>query len=147
MAQTTAYGTIRTALLALIHVGILGLGAELFLLEHTESVWQWIPLAVLAGGFISGLVVTVKPTARAVRVFQAAMVLCIAAGLLGLYLHFQGNAEFELEMEPSLGGVALLWKSLRGATPALAPGAMVQLGLLGLLFSYRHPATHPMEKT
>ena len=146
MAQTSAYGTIRTALLALIHVGILGLAAELFLLEHTESVWQWIPLAVLAGGFISGLVVAMTPTARAVRVFQAAMGLCIAAGLLGLYLHLEGNAEFELEMEPLLGGVALFWKSLRGATPALAPGAMVQLGLLGLVYSYRHPATHPMEK-
>ena len=30
-------------------------------------------------------------------------------------------------------------RELRGATPALAPGAMVQLGLLGLAFTFRHP--------
>ena len=27
-----------------------------------------------------------------------------------------------------------------GATPTLAPGAMVELGLLGLAYTYRHPA-------
>ena len=40
----------------------------------------------------------------------------------------------------------LVWKALRGATPALAPGALAQLGLLGLLYTYRHPAlTHTRE--
>ena len=29
---------------------------------------------------------------------------------------------------------------LTGATPALAPGAMVQLGLIGLAYTFRHPA-------
>jgi hypothetical protein len=27
-----------------------------------------------------------------------------------------------------------------GATPLLAPGIMLQLGLVGLLFTFRHPA-------
>jgi hypothetical protein len=34
----------------------------------------------------------------------------------------------------------LLWKVMSGAAPALAPGAMVQLGLLGLIYTFRHPA-------
>jgi hypothetical protein len=35
------------------------------------------------------------------------------------------------------------------APPALAPGVMVQLGLLGLVYTYKHPALmvqrHPLE--
>ena len=36
-------------------------------------------------------------------------------------------------------GLELVWEALKGATPALAPGAMAQLGLVGLAFAYRHP--------
>jgi hypothetical protein len=67
------------------------------------------------------------------------MVLCLFAGLVGLGLHYQGNVEFELEMYPSMGGVDLVWEALTGATPALAPGTMVGLGLLGLAYTHRHP--------
>ena len=56
-----------------------------------------------------------------------------------LALHYRGNAEFELEMMPALGGLDLFWKSMQGATPALAPGAMVQIGLVGLAYCFRHP--------
>jgi hypothetical protein len=38
-------------------------------------------------------------------------------------------------------------ETLRGAIPALAPGAMAQLGLLGLLVSYRHPAVAMERET
>ncbi len=68
------------------------------------------------------------------------MALFIVAGILGLYLHYRGNVEFALERDPSLTGARLIWKALRGATPALAPGALAQLGLMGLVFTYGHPA-------
>jgi len=59
--------------------------------------------------------------------------------VLGLVLHFKGNMEWALERNPDLGGANLIWKSLTGATPALAPGALTQLGLLGLVWAYRNP--------
>jgi hypothetical protein len=124
----------------LVQFGILGLLLELILLEHTESLWQWIPLAALAGGFVAGTLVAVRPSAATLRLFQAVMVLFLGAGLLGLYLHFQGNLAFERETDPSLQGLALYWAALRGATPALAPGALAQLALLGLLYTFRHPS-------
>jgi hypothetical protein len=37
-------------------------------------------------------------------------------------------------------GMDLLSKAMTGAAPALAPGAMIQLGLLGLVYTFRHPA-------
>lgn len=67
------------------------------------------------------------------------MVAFVAAGLLGLYYHYTGNSEFELEMRPSMEGFELVWESLKGATPALAPGTLVQFGLLGLLHTFKHP--------
>ena len=71
---------------------------------------------------------------------RATMALFVIAGVAGLVLHYKGNVEFELEMYPSLSGWELFREAVTGATPALAPGTMIQLGLLGLAFTYRHPA-------
>jgi hypothetical protein len=68
------------------------------------------------------------------------MFIFLLVGAWGVYLHLLGNVEFALERDPSLSGANLMWKALRGATPALAPGALAQLGLLGLLYAYKHPA-------
>lgn len=130
----------RKLLLALVLVGTIGLMVELFLLEHTESVWQAIPFAILGGGFVAGVAAWARPSRRTIRLFQLAMALCVVTGGLGLYLHYGGNVAFEQELEPSSGGLLLVWRSLRGATPVLAPAALAQVGLLGLVVSYRHPA-------
>jgi hypothetical protein len=138
--EGTERWSLRRVLLVLVHVGILGLLAELFLLDHTESATQWIPLVALSLGLVSAIVVAIRPTPGGLRVFRVMMGVFVAAGLLGLVLHFRGNIEFELENDPSLRGAALVWEALRGATPALAPGALFQLGLLGLAYTFRHPA-------
>lgn len=133
-------GTLRRLVLLLVLLGSVGLALELFFLEHTESVWQWIPLVALGFGFATGVAIALRPSAAAIRVFRTIMGLFVAAGLLGLYLHYRGNVEFEMEQDPAVRGLTLVWRSLKGATPALAPGALAQLGLLGLLYAYRHPA-------
>jgi hypothetical protein len=136
---------LRRILLAIYFVGALGLGAELFLLEHFEDVWQWVPLVLLGAGVLAGLAVALRPGRALVLAFRALMVLFVAAGAVGAYLHLRGNVEFELESDPALRGAALIWESLKGATPALAPGALAQLGLVGLALAYRHPALNPSQ--
>ena len=133
-------GRIRRLLLGLVLLGIVGLAAELVLLEHTEDTLQWVPLVALALGFVLALAVALRPSPGALRAFQGVMAAFVVAGALGVYLHLRGNVEFELESDPALRGFALIWESLRGATPSLAPGALAQLGLLGLTLTYRHPA-------
>lgn len=135
-----AAARLRRLFVWLVLLGMLGLAAELVLLEHVESATQWIPLAVIALGFVAGAAVAARPGRGTVRLFQAAMAACLAAGALGVYLHYRGNVAFEREMDDSLRGFALLWAALHGATPALAPGALAHLGLIGLATTYRHPA-------
>jgi hypothetical protein len=75
------------------------------------------------------------------------MVLFIASGLIGLVLHYIGNREFQREMDPALGGWALFVKVMTAkAPPALAPSVMVQMGLLGLLYTYRHPSQVAIDR-
>ena len=68
------------------------------------------------------------------------MALCIVAGATGIILHYRGNLEFQLEMDPSQSHWTLFKKAMHAKVPpALAPGVMAQLGLLGLLYTFRHP--------
>lgn len=134
------HASLRQLLLALVFIGVVGLEVELALLRHAETLSQWVPHVALLIGLISTVAVYVWPGPATLRSFQAVMFSFLVVGALGVYLHVEGNVEFALERDPSLAGVRLIWKALRGATPALAPGAMAQLGLLGLLYSYRHPA-------
>jgi hypothetical protein len=136
------YAPLRRLLLALVVAGAGGLALELLLLEHYDSPWQWAPLALLALVLLVGgaAAVRVRPGRRLLRTFQGLMTLCAAAGVLGVYLHYRGNVEFERESDPTRSGLVLFWEAIRGATPALAPGALAQLGLLGLAVTFRHPA-------
>lgn len=130
---------LRRIILALIFVSASGMLVDLLLLEHFETVWQWTPLVVLVPVIAVVIAIAIRPSHWVMRAFQAAMLGCIVIGLVGLFLHYRGNVEFELERDPALRGFALFWETIRGATPALAPGAMVQLGLLGFAFTFRHP--------
>ena len=125
-------------MLALIVIGIAGLIAELLLLDHIESFNQWIPLISLAAGLIATVAVWLRPNSGTLTTFKTIMYVFVAAGLLGVYFHFAGNVEWALERDPDLSGLPLIWKALKGATPSLAPGALAQLGLLGLIFAWNN---------
>ena len=132
--------TLRTWLFIVLVISLVGTTAELFMLDHRETFTQWIPYGVFGVGLLATGAVAIRANAWTLNVLRAAMVLFVATGVLGLYFHYRGNVEFELEMKPALKGWGLVKEALSGATPTLAPGAMSQIGLLGLLFTYRHPA-------
>lgn len=132
-------GIPRRLLLLLVLLALAGLAAELALLEHYEDPWQFAPFAVIAAGIAVGVACLLRPGPGVLRAFRGTMALAIVAGLVGVYLHYAGNVEFELEREAATG-IALFWRAIRGATPALAPGALLHAGLLGLAYTWRHPA-------
>lgn len=132
---------IRAMLLAIFLLGSVGIGVELFLLNHLESLLQWIPLVLILLSFCVLGWHAVRGNTASTRAIQWTMVAFIAAGLAGVYFHHQGSVEFKLESNPSLAGWQLFWQAIRSKSPpALAPGVMIQLGLIGLAYTYRHPA-------
>jgi hypothetical protein len=134
----------RRILLAIMLLGIAGISLELWLMAHTEDVYQLIPLWLAGMAIVASLLLVRRPSPGTVRVFQVVMVLFLLSGVVGMALHFQVNMEFQLEMDPALNGMALFQKAILAKTPpALAPGAMIQLGLIGLAYTFRHPALRP----
>ena len=133
--------TARRILLAILLLGVIGITVELLLLGHDEDLTQLIPLGLAAAAMIVSVLVSLMPSVATVRLFQFVMLLLVISGGAGMYFHFRANTEFQLEMDPALKGLALFKKSiLAKAPPALAPGAMTQLGLIGLAYTFRHPA-------
>jgi hypothetical protein len=143
---------LRRLLLGLLLFGLVGTAAELVLIGHDEDPWQLIPLVVIAMAVASGALLwgqtRVRPgsergqTPRArsstVRFFRVSMLLLILSGVLGAVLHYRANMEFKLEMDPSLTGWALFSSVIQAkAPPALAPGNMALLGLLGFACAFR----------
>lgn len=138
---------IRTFLLLIFLVGAVGSGAELLLLEHTEDIWQYAPLVLLALSVVVLIWSAIGNSRRVMQVFQAVTVFFVIAGVGGVFLHYKGNVEFELEMYPNLAGFDLFWKAMTGATPALAPGTMTLLGLIGWIYTFRHPTLEQNAQT
>jgi hypothetical protein len=129
------------ALLLIILIGMLGTSTELILLNHVETRLQWLPLILIAFGVAASLWHLFRATAVSVRALQAIFFAFVVAGLAGIYFHYRGAVEFRLESNPSLQGWELFRQAVFSkAPPLLAPGAMIQLGLLGLIYAHRHPA-------
>lgn len=127
-------------ILALLLFGLTATVVDLFLLAHYEDFKQVIPLvtSTLAVGVIGWHVLS--GSATSLRIFQAVMAGLVVTGAVGVVLHFRGNMEFQLDIDPAIGALALFNKVMHAkAPPAMAPGAYVQLGLLGLVYTYRHP--------
>lgn len=130
----------RLGLLAILILGTAGTVVELLLLKHTDGFWQVVPLGLLGVALAVLVAHAIAAGAATVRALQGVMLLFLVSGAAGMFLHYRGNVEWELERMASLSGFDLFKHAVMGATPTLAPGTMVQLGLVGLLYTYRHPA-------
>lgn len=126
---------LRRALLALLLFSLSGIAVELVLLEHFGDAWQFAPFVIVVVSLLSLMWHALRPGTTSLLSLRVAMVLSILSGVAGIYLHYRGNVEFELESSPAQGGFELFKNALMGATPALAPGTMTLLGVLGLLYA------------
>jgi hypothetical protein len=129
--------SLQSFLAAIFLLGSAGLAAELIFIGHVDDVLQQIPLVLIAVGAIALAWDAARRTAWSLTLVRVAAVLLVAGGLVGVVLHYQSNVEFEREMYADLKGFQLVREALTGALPALAPGALVQLGLVGLAYAYK----------
>lgn len=129
--------TLRQWLMAVLVLGLVGTEIELLLLEHYDEPWQLVPvgLIALALGVLGWH--WAHPTAARARALQTIMMLFVVSSGLGLWQHFRGAAAFQLELNPAIGRWELIRKTMRVKDPpVLAPGVMLQLGLIGLAYVY-----------
>ena len=136
--------SLRKILLTILLLGMGGTTAELLLLAHTGDANQLIPLVLLGLGLLVVAWNALGRSRLSLRVLQVLMLAFAVAGVIGMALHVQANREFQAEVDPGLSGGNLLWAILQAKSPpALAPGTMTLLGLIGLAYAYRHPAFAP----
>lgn len=140
MPDDDASAPLRRLLLGLLLIGLLGSATELVLLKHYETGWMLLPFAAIALAVIAAVWRLARPSTRSVTWLRLAMLPLLVGGGLGMVLHYSGGLEFQADMDPTLSRWQLFWKVVRmQAPPALAPGILVQLGLLGLATSFRDP--------
>jgi hypothetical protein len=139
LLQGSTVDVIRAILLLALTAGLLGTGAELVFLGHYDGWRQWIPLALIGLALLVVVWHLLHRSALPLHALRVLMALFAVAGVAGVVLHYLGNVEWEQEISPGTTGVRLAWGALTGATPALAPGTMIQLALVAWAYTFRHP--------
>src|SRR5882672_10080595 len=128
---------LRLAVLGVLVIGLAGTVTELVLLEHYEQPLQLVPVILIVAAIAAIVWQVMRHTAASLRALEIIMALFVLAGFAGVVAHFFGSAEFQLELNPSMSNWELVEKILRAkAPPLLAPGMMLQMGLLGLGYVY-----------
>jgi hypothetical protein len=133
-------GLLRRWILVILVLGLLGTVTELVLLEHYEQPLQFVPLVLIVAAVGVLWWELRRHDLASRRAIQIVMGLFVLAGFGGFAAHFYGSAEYQLELNPDMSNWELLEKILRAkAPPLLAPGMMLQLGLLGLAYVFSDP--------
>ncbi len=128
---------LRLWVLGVLWLGLIGTVTELILLEHYEQALQFVPLVLIVLGAVALAWHMLQPGTGSLRALQIVMVLFALAGFAGMAAHFNGSAEYQLELNPDMSNWELLDKILHAhAPPLLAPGMMLWMGLLGLAYAY-----------
>ena len=138
--------TVRKILLVVIVASLIGTESELILLGHFAHVLQLVPVGLIAVGLGALIWFVFSHNAKGLRVFHATMFLCVFSGFLGIVLHLAFDVATVAEKNHGLQGFDLLWAALKSVAPPIAPGAMIQIGLVGLAYTYRHPALDAEER-
>jgi hypothetical protein len=128
---------LRRWILGVLALGLAGTVTELVLLEHYEQPMQFVPLVLIVAAVAAIAWQVMRNDAASLRTVEIIMALFVVAGFVGIAAHFRGSAEFQLDLNPSMTAWELVEKVMRAkAPPLLAPGMMLQMGLLGLAYVY-----------
>jgi hypothetical protein len=128
---------LRLWVLGVLVLGLIGTVTELILLEHYEQALQFVPLVLIALGVVALAWHYGRPDTASLRALQIVMGLFVLSGFVGMLAHFNGSMEYQLELNPDMTTWELLEKILHAkAPPLLAPGMMMQMGLLGLAYAF-----------
>jgi hypothetical protein len=128
---------LRLWVLGVLVLGLIGTVTELILLEHYEQALQFVPLVLIGLGVVVLGSYYARGNTASLRALQIVMGLFVLSGFAGMLAHFNGSMEYQLELNPDMSTWELWEKILHAkAPPLLAPGMMMQMGLLGLAYAF-----------
>jgi hypothetical protein len=128
---------LRRWVLGLLVLGLVGTVTELVLLSHYEQPMQLVPVVLIVIALAVVVWHVLRHDSASLYALQVVMALFVVAGFAGVVAHFNGSVEFQLDLNPEMSTWELVEKVLRAkAPPVLAPGMMLQFGLLGLAYAY-----------
>jgi hypothetical protein len=131
---------VRQWILAAIAAALVVMEGELIFVRHFgNNNGQMIAVVLTSAGLLATGWHVIARNTPSIIVFRFLMYLFLVFGIDGLLVHYNFAAHAALKSHPALGGLPLLYAALSGDIPLLAPGLLIQVGLLGLLYTFHHP--------
>ena len=112
---------------------------ELFFLSHWSETIQLLPFVLSGLGLITLALAYFRPGPATIRFLQWSMILIGLCSLIGIYEHMINNFRFQIEIQPNATTWELIWATLEGANPVLAPGILALGAAIGWRAAYQHP--------
>lgn len=137
MSNLSIERQLRRFLLTMAGLAFLATIAELTFVEHTETAIQLVPFFLSGVGAITVLIVSLKPLKKAIVLHRIVMSVILLGGFFGIYEHIEHNFAFELEIRPNAVASDVIWESLSGASPLIAPGILTFAAVLALMATWR----------
>src|SRR5579884_585242 len=106
--ETDALQTVRRILLIIVVSSMIGIETELFLLEHVKPILQLLPVLLIGIGLGTLLWSAVSKSSEGLRGFQVTMAVCIAVGMLGIFVHLASSASDAVKKDKTLIGMKLI---------------------------------------
>jgi hypothetical protein len=146
--ETGGERALRTGLLGIAGLGVVGTLLELALARHWKDPLQVLPWVMVAALGVAVLFVAFRASPRVVRTARALAIIAFPVGLFGVYEHVEANhhagpldAVYGARWD-SMSGVSQWWHALVesvGPSPSFAPGVMALIALCLLVASIGHP--------
>src|SRR5262249_24279072 len=100
---------------------------------------QVIAVVLVVLGLITVTCHAILRNTPSIVAFRLTMYLFLIFGIDGFLTHYHSVVQAALKSQPTLVGMPLLYATLSGKTPLLARGMLIEMGLLGLSYTFQHP--------
>ena len=136
MNDAVTLARLRSFLLGLTAVMLLGAIVELILAGHTESPMQLVPFALCGAGLVALATVRLRPGRGSILTLRVIMATLALGSLLGMSQHFLSNLELARETRPTAAASQLLVATVTGGAPLLAPGLLAAAAAIAIAATY-----------
>jgi hypothetical protein len=139
MSDAQTLRGVRLMILVAISAALIVTEAELLFAGHAGSNnGQEIAVVLVGLGLITVTCPAILRNTSSIVVFRFTMYLFLIFSIDGFLTHYHWAVQAALKSQPTLVGMPLLYATLSGKIPLLAPRMLIEIGLLGLIHTFQH---------